>query len=60
VDLQRKRISLSMKSGRDKKEAAPENEDLKPVAKAEIKHDRDEKKTKRFANNPFYEAFRKK
>jgi uncharacterized protein len=60
VDLQRKRISLSMKSGRDKKEAAPKNEDVKPVAKAGIKHDREEKKTKRFVNNPFYEAFRKK
>jgi len=60
VDMQRKRISLSMKSGRDKKEAAPKNEDVKPVAKAGIKRDRDEKKTKRFVNNPFYEAFRKK
>jgi len=60
VDLQRKRISLSMKSGRDKKEAAPKNEDVKPVAKAGIKRDRDENKTKRFVNNPFYEAFRKK
>lgn len=64
VDLQRKRISLSMKSGRDKKAAAPKNEDVKavarPVAKAGIKHDRDEKNTKRFVNNPFYEAFRKK
>jgi protein Tex len=56
VDLQRKRISLSMKSGRDKKEAAPKKEDAKPG----IKHNRDEKNTKRFANNPFYEAFRKK
>lgn len=60
VDLQRKRISLSMKSGRDKKEIAPENKDVKPVAKAGIKRDRDEKNTKRFVNNPFYEAFRKK
>jgi len=60
VDMQRKRISLSMKSGRDKKEAAPKNEDVKPVAKAGIKRDRDDKKTKRFVNNPFYEAFRKK
>ncbi|MFZ3136069.1 MAG: Tex family protein [Thermodesulfovibrionales bacterium] len=60
VDLQRKRISLSMKSGRDKKEAAPKNEDVKAVAKPGIKRDRDEKNTKRFVNNPFYEAFRKK
>jgi uncharacterized protein len=60
VDMQRKRISLSMKSGREKKEAAPKNEDVKPVAKAGIKRDRDDKKTKRFVNNPFYEAFRKK
>jgi uncharacterized protein len=60
VDMQRKRISLSMKSGRDKKEAAPKNEDVKAVAKAGIKRDRDDKKTKRFVNNPFYEAFRKK
>jgi hypothetical protein len=34
--------------------------DMKPVLKAVTKRYKDDKKTKRFVNNPFYEAFRKK
>jgi uncharacterized protein len=60
VDLQRKRISLSMKSGQAGAEAIAKKKDMKPVLKAVTKRDKDDKKTKRFVNNPFYEAFRKK
>lgn len=60
VDMQRKRISLSMKSGQAGTEATAKKEDAKPAQKAGIKCDKDDKNAKRFANNPFYEAFRKK
>ena len=60
VDLQRKRISLSMKSGQAGAEATTKKEDVKPALKAVTKRDNDDKKTKRFVNNPFYDAFRKK
>jgi uncharacterized protein len=60
VDLQRKRISLSMKSGQAGAEAIAKKKDMKPVLNAVTKRDKDDKKTKRFVNNPFYEAFRKK
>jgi len=67
VDLQRRRISLSLKSrgpeGRkreDEKEArkngAPEVKGPKTGDRAEM----DRKKPSRFANNPFYEAFMKR
>jgi uncharacterized protein len=64
VDLQRKRISLSMKSGQaEDRNNEREKEVQKPgsaeVKKAGAKHDRD-KKPSRYAGNPFYEAFRKK
>ncbi len=60
VDMQRKRISLSMKSGKAGAEATAKKEDAKPAQKAGIKGDKDDKNAKRFANNPFYEAFKKK
>jgi uncharacterized protein len=60
VDLQRKRISLSMKSGQAGAEATAKKKDVKPALKAVTKGDKDDKKTKRFVNNPFYEFFRKK
>jgi uncharacterized protein len=60
VDLQRKRISLSMKSGRAGTEATAKKQDVKPTLKTVTKRDKDDKKPKRFVNNPFYEAFRKK
>jgi protein Tex len=60
VDLQRKRISLSMKSGQAGAEATAKKKDVKPALKAVTTREKDDKKTKRFVNNPFYDAFRKK
>jgi uncharacterized protein len=60
VDLQRKRISLSMKSGQTGAEATAKKEDVKPIPKVVTKRDKTDKKPKRFVNNPFYDAFRKK
>ena len=60
VDLKRKRISLSMKSGQSKAEAPRRSEDTGKAPVAGIKRDRSEKKPVRFTNNPFYEAFSKK
>jgi uncharacterized protein len=60
VDLQRKRISLSMKSGQAGAEATAKKEDVKPALKAVTKREKDDKKTRRFVNNPFYNAFRRK
>jgi uncharacterized protein len=60
VDLQRKRISLSMKSGQTGAEATAKKEDVKPIPKVVIKRDKTDKKPKRFVNNPFYDALRKK
>ena len=60
VDLARRRIALSMKSGQAKAEGSPVKQEMKPVPKKETKRDRDEKKPERFTNNPFYDAFKKK
>jgi uncharacterized protein len=60
VDLKRKRISLSMKSGQAGAEATVKKEDVKPALKAVTTREKDDKKTKRFVNNPFYNAFRRK
>ena len=61
VDLQRKRISLSMKSGQQvKKEAPLKKEAVKPAPKTVRKPVREEKKPEQIFNNPFYEALRKK
>ncbi len=60
VDLQRKRISLSMKKGESGTKASREKQEVKAAPKAAIKHDKKEKTPHRFSNNPFYEAFRKK
>ena len=65
VDLQRKRIALSMKSGAA---ATPEAQrqkagEIKSSAAPDKKKDREREKEKRparFSNNPFYDAFRKK
>lgn len=58
VDLQRKRISLSLKSGssKDRKHESAEGKLHKPGAK----HDKDKKKPSRYEGNPFYEAFKKR
>jgi uncharacterized protein len=62
LDLQRKRISLSMK----KKPAGADGESKKEAPKESRRHEpaKDEKvkdiKQRRFANNPFYQVFRKK
>ncbi len=60
VDLQRKRISLSMKNGQSKAEVPRKTEDTKKAPMAGINRDRSEKRPVRFTNNPFYEAFSKK
>lgn len=60
VDLQRKRISLSMKSGQAKTETPVKKETVKTAPKNKTKPDREEKKPAQFMNNPFYKAFRKK
>ncbi|MBI5665704.1 MAG: RNA-binding transcriptional accessory protein [Nitrospirae bacterium] len=64
VDLQRKRISLSMKSGsqkdvkpesvKDRKTESTETKSHKPAAK----HDKDKKRPSKYEGNPFYEAFK--
>lgn len=59
VDLQRRRISLSMKSPQGHKAAAGK-EDAGPRPKPETGHRKIEKQPAQFSNNPFYEAFRKK
>jgi uncharacterized protein len=72
VDLQRKRISLSLKSGSPKdmkpesaKDRKPASEKDRKHASAEVKphkpgarHDKDKKRPSRYAGNPFYEAFK--
>ncbi len=60
VDLQRKRISLSMKSGQAKTETPVKKEPVKAPQRQVKKDVREEKKPEQFLNNPFYEAFRKK
>jgi len=60
VDLKRKRISLSMKSGQSKAEVPRKKEDTRKAPVAGINRDRSEKKPVRFTNNPFYEVFSKK
>ena len=59
VDLQRKRISLSMKSRQVSSDGSlKEVEKTKAKIKPRLRAGR--KDRKRFANNPFAEAFRKK
>ncbi len=60
VDLQRKRIALSMKSGQAKTERPQKRKEAVAAPREAIKRDRREKKPLRFSNNPFYEAFKKK
>jgi len=61
VDLQRRRISLSMKTGMPKAEAPTAKDEARPAPKPKApERGRKEKKPERFSNNPFYEAFRKK
>ncbi len=60
VDLQRKRISLSMKNPQAKGESAAIKAAASPLPKAEIKHKKEEKRPVPFSNNPFYDALRKK
>jgi len=59
VDLQRKRISLSLKTGQ-RLEATAKKEEMKTAQKPAIKRDKPEKRPARFVNTPFYEALRKK
>ena len=60
LDLQRKRISLSMKSGQAKSDINVKKKEKKAVPKTGIKSEKDGKKTERFTNNPFYDGLRKK
>ena len=60
VDLQRKRIALSMKSGQSKAERTQKRKQAVAAPQEAIIKDRGEKKPLRFSNNPFYEAFKKK
>jgi uncharacterized protein len=60
VDLQRKRISLSMKNVQSKTEVPRKTEDTKTSPAVGIKADRSGKRPIRFVNNPFYEALVKK
>ena len=59
VDLRRKRISLSMKSPQGKPKELPKEAETKHVKEREPRESR-EKKPARFANNPFFEALKKK
>ena len=69
VDLQRKRISLSMKSG-DKRESVNKSRSAeagkrgsqrkkKETVGSGLKRNKKQKVTSRFEGNPFYEAFKK-
>ncbi len=60
VDLQRKRISLSMKGGQSKTEVPRKTEDTKTALAVGIKRGGSEKRPVRFVNNPFYDAFVRK
>lgn len=60
VDLPRKRISLSMKSGQTQPEKGRVKQEVKAVPRPAAKREKEERKPARFANNPFYEALRKK
>ena len=66
VDLKRRRISLSLKSGFAEERKPERAEAQKPESsevrsqKAGTKGDKEKKLSSRFAGNPFYEAFRKK
>ncbi|MDA8432463.1 MAG: Tex family protein [Nitrospiraceae bacterium] len=59
VDLQRRRIQLSMKAGA-KAEASRSGDRTAKETKAADRRPKEEKKPPKFANNPFYEAFKKK
>ena len=59
VDLQRKRISLSMKNRQVSSDGSLKEVEKKK-AKNEAPAESRERRPKRFVNNPFAEAFRKK
>jgi len=61
VDLQRKRISLSMKSGQAKVEGAPKEVERKSGHEGRPKErkGKTEDRPKKFVNKPFLDAFRK-
>ncbi len=60
VDLQRRRIALSMKSGQKKAESPRKRTESAAAPREPMKKDGTEKRPPRFSNNPFYEAFKKK
>jgi protein Tex len=62
VDLQRKRIALSMKSGQPKVDGAPKEAVKKSERQEQLKEkkEQEENRPQRFVNNPFIDAFKKK
>jgi uncharacterized protein len=63
VDMQRKRIALSMKSGLPQKQERIKMEDASSKTsnpKARKKQKKSKKYSSRYEDNPFYEAFKKK
>ncbi|HYQ59971.1 MAG TPA: helix-hairpin-helix domain-containing protein, partial [Desulfatiglandales bacterium] len=61
VDLQRRRISLSMKSERPGTESGSKKEVIRATPqRTENRRVKEDRKPQRFANNPFYDAFKKK
>ncbi len=60
VDLQRKRIALSMKNGESGIKAPRKKQEVRAAPKTVTKREKKEKPPGRISNNPFYEAFTKK
>ncbi|SPQ02111.1 conserved hypothetical protein [Candidatus Sulfobium mesophilum] len=60
LDIARKRIALSMKSGQSKTEAPTGRKEGDAKGRDVAQKEKKEKRPERFANNPFYDALRKK
>ncbi len=60
VDLQRKRISLSMKNGQSGTTTPRKKHEVKAAPEAVTRREKKEKTPRRFSNTPFYEAVSKK
>jgi protein Tex len=60
LDLVRKRIALSMKSGQTRAEAPAGREERHAKGRDIVQREKKEKRPEKFANSPFYDAFKKK
>jgi uncharacterized protein len=60
LDLARKRIALSMKSGQARTEAPAGREERSARGRDIVRREKKEKRPEKFANSPFYDAFKKK